>query len=55
MTYTLKKHKDRGNVNESQVRIYGGKVRRLAYTLTENGMKAAAELMARRGWGSAGT
>ena len=41
----VKKHKDRGNVNESQVRIYGGKVRRLAYTLTENGMKAAAELM----------
>ena len=40
----LKKHKEKGNVNEAQVRIYGGKVRRFAYTLTENGLKAAMDV-----------
>ncbi len=40
----LKKQKERGNIKDALVRIYGGKVRRLAYSLTENGIRAAVAL-----------
>ena len=40
----LKKQKERGNVRECQVRIHGGKVRRMAYALTEDGQRAAMEV-----------
>lgn len=37
----LKKQKEKGNVIETLVRIQGGKVRRMAYSLNNNGLKAA--------------
>ena len=40
----LKKQKEKGNVNETLVRIQGGKVRRLAYSLNEKGLRAAMEV-----------
>ncbi len=40
----LKKQKERGNIRDALVRIYGGKVRRLAYVLTQEGTRAAIEL-----------
>ena len=40
----LKKQKERGYIKDSLVRIYGGKVRRLAYELTELGVNTAVEL-----------
>ena len=40
----LKKQKEKGYIKDSLVRIYGGKVRRLAYELTELGIKTAVEL-----------
>lgn len=40
----LKKQKEKGNIKDSLVRIYGGKVRRLAYALTESGIRAAVAL-----------
>lgn len=40
----LKKQKEKGNVIETLVRIKGGKVRRLAYSLNENGLRAALEV-----------
>ncbi len=43
----LKKQKERGNIKDALVRIYGGKVRRLAYSLSENGIRAAAALVER--------
>ncbi len=43
----LKKLKERGNIKDALVRIYGGKVRRLAYSLSENGLRKALELVER--------
>ena len=40
----LKKHREKGNVREDQVRIKGGKVKRKCYMLTEDGLKAAEEV-----------
>ena len=40
----LKKQKERGNIRDALVRIYGGKVRRLAYVLTQEGTRVTIEL-----------
>ena len=40
----LKKHREKGNVREEQVRIKGGKVKRKCYTLTDDGLAAAEKV-----------